>query len=37
MEQESPFLIDVGNIFRRVEVEDDQGRLFIMVEDGMGF
>lgn len=35
MEQESLFLIDAGNIFRRVEVEDDEGRLFMVVADGM--
>jgi hypothetical protein len=34
MEQESLFLIDAGNIFRQVEVEDDDGKLFMVAADG---
>jgi hypothetical protein len=35
MEQESLFLVDAGNIFRRVEVTDDEGRLFMVAADGL--
>lgn len=35
MEQESLFLIDSGNIFRRVEVTDDEGRLFTVAAEGL--
>jgi hypothetical protein len=34
MEQAALFLTDTGNIFRRVEVVDEQGRLFWVCEDG---
>jgi len=36
MEQESFFLVDAGNIFKRVEIEDDEGRMFMVAADGMG-
>ena len=35
MEQESLFLVDAGNIFQRVEVDDSEGRVFMVAADGM--
>lgn len=35
MEQEALFLIDAGNIFRRVEVVDDKGWVFKVAADGL--
>ena len=35
MEQESLFLVDAGNIFQRVEVDDVEGRVFMVAADGM--
>ena len=35
MEQESLFLVDAGNIFQRVEVDDGEGRVFMVAADGM--
>lgn len=37
MEQESLFLVDAGNLFRRTEVEDDEGMVFMVAADGMEF
>jgi GTP cyclohydrolase II len=33
MEQETMFLVDAGNIFERVEVEDEEGTVFRVVAD----
>ena len=35
MEQESLFLVDAGNIFQRVEVDDGEGRVFMVAADGI--
>jgi hypothetical protein len=35
MEQEALFLIDAGNIFRRVEVKDAEGWVFKVAADGI--
>lgn len=35
LEKEALFLIDAGHIFRRVEVEDGDGRTFMVAADGM--
>ncbi len=37
MEQETLFLLDAGLIYKQVEVEDEQGRLFWVCEDGALF
>jgi len=35
MEQEAMFLVDAGNLFRRVEVADDQGKEFLVAANGI--
>lgn len=37
MEQEALFLLDAGLIFKQVEIEDEQKRLFWVAEDGLKF